>query len=123
MKFSTITLLLSMLLGNICNAYAQFLAERVRVSAGFAQGLLAKRVDPGYPKDARKQRIQGTVILKINISKAGDVEDVKLISGHPALAQAAIDAVKQWKYKPYLLNGTAVAVETQVQVNFTLAGS
>jgi protein TonB len=80
-------------------------------------------VNPDYPKDARKQGIQGPVILRVQISKAGDVTDVKLISGHPALAQAAINAVQQWKYKPYLLNGYPVEVETQVQVNFTLAGN
>jgi periplasmic protein TonB len=59
--------------------------------------------------------------LQVKIDKQGDVYDVKLISGHPQLAPAAIDAVKQWKYKPYLLNGYPVDVETQITVNFTLA--
>ena len=97
--------------------------QRVRVSTGVAERLLVKRVNPDYSKDLRKKRIQGMVVLKVRISKDGDVIDMKLVSGHPALAQAAIDAVKQWKYKPYLLNGEAVEVETQVLVNFTLAGS
>ncbi len=94
---------------------------RVRVSAGVESGLLQSRVDPVYPPLARQARIQGTVILKINVSKTGDVEHVEIVSGHPLLAPAAIEAVKQWKYKPFLLNGEPAEVETQVQVNFTLA--
>jgi protein TonB len=88
-----------------------------------AEALLVKKVNPDYPKDARKQRIQGVVALRVRINTTGDVTDATLISGHPALAQAAIDAVKQWKYKPSLLNGQPAEVETQVVVNFTLAGS
>jgi len=96
--------------------------QRVRVSAGVTSGLLIKRVQPNYPPLARQARIQGTVVLQAQISKTGDIENLQLISGHPMLAPAAIEAVKQWKYKPYLLNGEPVEVETQVQVNFTLAG-
>ncbi len=96
--------------------------QRVRVSAGVTQGLLVKRVQPNYPPLARQARIQGTVVLQAQISKTGDIENLQLISGHPMLAPAAIEAVKQWKYRPYLLNGEPVEVETQVQVNFTLAG-
>jgi protein TonB len=94
--------------------------QRVRVSQGVEQGLLKKKVDPVYPPDARDQKIQGVVLLQVIIDKEGNVTDVKLISGHPLLAPAAIDAVKQWKYRPFLLNGDAVSVETQVKVNFTL---
>jgi periplasmic protein TonB len=96
--------------------------QRVRVSAGVTAGLLVKRVQPAYPPLARQARIQGTVVLQAQISKTGDIENLQLISGHPMLAPAAIEAVKQWKYRPYLLNGEPVEVETQVQVNFTLAG-
>jgi protein TonB len=96
--------------------------RRVRVSSGVAQRLLVNRLHVEYPKDARKQRIQGMVTLSISIDTNGDVTDARLISGHPALAQAAIDAVKRLKYKPFLLDGQAMEVETQVQVNFTLAG-
>ena len=96
--------------------------QRVRVSAGVTSGLLVHRVAPTYPPLARQARIQGTVILQAQISKDGNIENLQLISGHPMLAPAAIEAVKQWKYKPYLLNGEPVEVETQVQVNFTLAG-
>jgi protein TonB len=96
--------------------------QRVRVSAGVTNGLLVHRVNPVYPPLARQARIQGMVMLQAQISKDGSIENLQLISGHPMLAPAAIEAVKQWKYKPYLLNGEPVEVDTQVQVNFTLAG-
>ena len=96
--------------------------QRVRVSQGVSQGLLVKRVQPAYPPLARQARIQGTVVLHAVISKDGSIENLQLVSGHPMLAPAAIDAVKQWKYKPYLLNGEPVEVETEVLVNFTLSG-
>jgi protein TonB len=95
--------------------------QRVRLSSDVAQGLLATKVQPEYPELARKARIQGTVCLRAEINKDGDVAELHLISGHPALAQAAIDAVKQWKYKPYQLDGRPVAVETPIQVSFTLS--
>lgn len=96
--------------------------QRVRVSQGVSQGLLVKRIQPNYPPLARQARIQGQVLLQAEISKDGSIQNLRLISGHPMLAPAAIEAVKQWKYKPYLLNGEPVEVETQVQVNFTLSG-
>ncbi|MGA2344971.1 MAG: TonB family protein [Candidatus Sulfotelmatobacter sp.] len=96
--------------------------QRVRVSSGVSSGLLIRKVNPTYPPLARQARIQGTVVLQAQISKDGSIENLQLISGHPMLAPAAIEAVKQWKYKPYLLNGEPVEVDTQVQVNFTLAG-
>lgn len=96
--------------------------QRVRVSTGVANALLLKKVNPKYPKDARKQHIQGTVSLRVQVSKDGDVVSTQVISGDPALTQAAIDAVKQWKFKPYLLNGHALEVDTQLLVNFTLSG-
>jgi len=95
---------------------------RIRVSSGVQSGLLVRKVQPNYPPLARQARIQGTVVLQAQISKDGSIINLQLISGHPMLAPAAIEAVKQWKYKPYLLNGEPVEVETQVQVNFTLAG-
>lgn len=95
---------------------------RVRVSQGVSTGLLVTKVQPLYPDDARLARIQGSVVLKAEIDKSGDVEELTLVSGHPLLAPAALEAVKQWKYKPYLLNGQPVAVETQVTVAFQLSG-
>jgi len=90
----------------------------------FAKTLLIKEVSPKYPEAAREQH-EGTVevVLKGLISKEGDVIDVQLISGPPVFMQPAIDAVKQWKYKPYLPNGQAMEFETEITVNFTPAAS
>ena len=96
--------------------------QRVRVSQGVSNGLLIKRVQPNYPPLARQARIQGQVVLHAEISKDGTIQNLQLISGHAMLAPAAIEAVKQWRYKPYLLNGEPVAVETEVIVNFSLSG-
>jgi periplasmic protein TonB len=96
--------------------------QRVRVSQGVSQGLLVRQVKPVYPPLARQARIQGVVVLQAVISKDGSIEGLHLVSGHPMLAPAAMDAVKQWKYKPYFLNGEPVEVETTINVNFTLAG-
>jgi len=96
--------------------------QRVRVSTGVATGLLIKKVTPNYPQLAKQARIQGQVVLQAEISKDGTIQNLQLISGHPMLAPAAIEAVRQWRYKPYLLNGEPVAVETQVVVNFSLSG-
>jgi periplasmic protein TonB len=96
--------------------------QRVRVSQGVSAGLLVRKVNPNYPPLARQARIQGQVVLRAVISKDGSIENLTLVSGHPMLAPAAIDAVKQWKYKPYLLNGEPVEVDTEVLVNFTLSG-
>jgi protein TonB len=79
-----------------------------------------KRVSPEFPAQARQLRIEGTVQLDATISKDGSVTNLKVISGHPILARAAVDAVKQWKYRPYLLNGQAVEIDTQIAVNFKL---
>jgi TonB family protein len=94
--------------------------KRVRISQGIATVLVVDKVQPEYPPDAREQHIQGNVLLHVIIGKEGNVENLQLISGHPLLAAAAIDAVRQWKYRPYLLNGQAVEIDTQVLVNFKL---
>jgi protein TonB len=96
--------------------------QRVRVSQGVTQGMVLHRVQPSYPPLARQARIQGSVVLQAEISKDGSIQNLHLISGHPMLAPSAIEAVKQWKYKPYILNGEPVEVETTITVNFTLAG-
>jgi len=95
--------------------------ERVRIAQGVSSGLLVTKVQPVYPPVARQARIQGSVVMKAVISQTGDVVSLELVSGHPMLAPAAMEAVKQWKYKPFLLNGNAVNVETQVTVNFALS--
>jgi protein TonB len=79
-------------------------------------------VEPPYPPIARAARVQGSVVLKAIIDREGNIQDLQLVSGHPLLVPAAIAAVKQWHYKPYLLNSQPVEVETTVTVIFTLAG-
>jgi protein TonB len=96
--------------------------QRVRVSSGVSEGLLIHKVTPNYPPLARSARIQGSVVLQALISKDGTIQNLRAVSGHPMLTPAAIEAVKQWRYKPYYLNGEPVEVETQITVNFTLAG-
>ncbi len=95
--------------------------QRVRISQGVTKGLLIRRIEPTYPALAKSARVQGEVVLRAIISKNGDIEDLQLVSGHPMLVQAAIDAVRQWKYKPYLLNGQPVEVDTTITVIFSLS--
>ena len=94
--------------------------QRVRVSQGVTKGLLVSRVEPTYPTVAHEARVQGVVVLTAIIGKDGNVERLQLESGNPLLVQAAIDAVKQWRYKPFLLNGQPVEIETTITVNFQL---
>ena len=96
--------------------------RRIQVSGGVSQGFLIQQVRPAYPALAIAARVQGPVILNALISRGGAIENLRLVSGHPMLAQAAIEAVRQWRYRPYLLNGEPVEVETQITVNFTLGG-
>jgi periplasmic protein TonB len=96
--------------------------QRVRVSQGVSEGLLVHQVRPVYPPLARSARIQGSVVLQAVIGKDGSIQNLRLVSGHPMLTSSAMEAVKQWKYKPYFLNGEPVEVDTQITVNFTLAG-
>jgi periplasmic protein TonB len=95
--------------------------KRVRVPARIAEANLVYDVAPKYPPEAGRARIEGTVVLLAVIGKDGTVEDVRVESGLPMLAQAAIEAVKQWRYRPYLLNGEPVEVNSQITINFTLS--
>jgi protein TonB len=94
--------------------------QRVRVSQGVTKGMVVYRIEPAYPPLAREARIQGVVVLTAIINKDGNIQNLQLVSGHPMLAPAAIDAVKHWRYKPFLLNGQPVEVETTVTVNFRM---
>ena len=96
--------------------------SRVRVSQGVVSGLAISQPKPLYPQMARMARVQGAVVLQAVISKSGAIENLRVVSGHPMLQQSALDAVRQWRYRPYLLNGEPVEVETQITVNFNLAG-
>jgi protein TonB len=94
--------------------------QAFKVSQGVTQGLLVHRVQPVFPRQALQTHRDGAVQLQANISADGNVTAVKVLSGDSVLAHAATDAVKQWKYKPYLLNGQPIAIETQITVNFKL---
>jgi periplasmic protein TonB len=94
--------------------------QRIRISAGVTRGLLIQRVEPAYPTLAKAARVQGDVVLSAIIDANGQIKNLQLVSGHPMLVPAAIAAVKQWRYKPYLLNGQPVEVETTITVIFTL---
>ncbi len=86
-------------------------------------GSLLTRVQPDYPYPAKMAHVQGQVVLAAIISKQGTIENLRLVAGHPMLVRAAIEAVSRWRYRPYILNGEPVEVETQITVNFTLGGS
>jgi protein TonB len=95
-------------------------AQKLKVSQGVSQGLLIKSVQPVYPQQARQMHTQGSVELLASIGKDGSITAVKLISGDSVLSRAAMDAVKQWKYKPYYLNDQPVEIQTQITVKFKL---
>jgi len=96
--------------------------KKVNISAGVATGMLLQKTVPVYPPIAKAARVSGTVVLQATISKTGSIENLRVISGPAMLQQAAMDAVKSWRYRPYLLNNEPVEVETTVNVIFTLGG-
>jgi protein TonB len=110
------------IIGGTPVAVPKVAVQRVRVSQGVTQGMVVHRVQPTYPPLARTARVQGAVVLAAIIGKDGTVQNLHVLNGHPLLTQAALDAVKQWRYKPYILNGEPVEVDTQITVNFTLSG-
>jgi TonB family protein len=97
--------------------------KRIRVGGKVQHARLVRHVRPEYPALAKQARIDGLVVLNVAISPAGNVEEIDVESGHPLLIPAAVNAVKQWGYRPVLLNGVPVAVETEVQVTFALGDS
>lgn len=94
--------------------------RKVKVARGVTQGLLIKRVNPSYPEQAREAWIQGTVVLRAEISKEGDIAGLELVSGPIELAGSAVSAVRKWKYNPYMLDSERVAVLTEITVNYQL---
>jgi protein TonB len=88
----------------------------------WAEGNLIYRVQPDYPPIARQAGIHGTVELRAVISKSGTIENLVVVAGHPMLVKSAIDAVRDWRYRPYLLNNEPIEVETEITVNFVLSG-
>jgi protein TonB len=95
--------------------------QRIRVGGNVQKANLINAPKPVYPPLARQARISGTVKLNAIISKEGAIEQLTVVSGHPLLIPSALEAVKQWRYKPTLLNGEPVEVITQIDVNFTLS--
>jgi len=96
---------------------------RIRVASRVVQANLIHDVPPQYPAEAGRARIEGTVVLLAVIGRDGMVQDLRVESGLPILAQAAIDAVKQWRYKPYMIDGEPVEVASRITINFTLSTS
>lgn len=97
--------------------------KRIRVAARIVEANLIYDVTPQYPSEAGRARIEGAVVLLATIGTDGTVKDVRVESGLPILAQAAINAVKQWRYKPYMIDGEPVEVDSRITINFTLSAS
>jgi protein TonB len=95
--------------------------KRIRVGGQVESAKLIFQPKPEYPQLAKMARIQGVVRLEAIISKDGTIQDLKVVSGHPLLVKAALEAVQRWRYQPTLLNGEPVEVVTEIDVNFTLA--
>jgi protein TonB len=112
-------------IGNIFDSGSKVKAaptKALKISSGVMAGMIVLKTQPVYPPIAKAARVSGTVVLQATISKTGAIENLHVISGPQMLVQAAQDAVRQWRYKPYLLNGEPVEVETTVNVIFTLGG-
>jgi protein TonB len=95
---------------------------RIKQGGNVTAAAIVTQTRPLYPALARQARIQGNVVLHAIIDKEGKVAELQVISGHPLLVQSALDAVKQWRYKPTLLNGDPVEVDTTITVTFTMGG-
>ena len=108
--------------GNVQQASAVEPEEIIQLAPDAAEGSLLHRVEPEYPEEARQQKIQGAVVLDVRIGRDGAIQDVKLVSGQPLLADAAIAAVKQWRFKPRVLKGQPVEMQTRVTLNFRMPG-
>jgi protein TonB len=96
--------------------------QRVSISSGIAAGLVMQKTSPVYPAIAKTARVQGTVVIQATISKTGSIENPHVVSGPVMLRQSALDAVKTWRFRPYMISNEPVDVETTVNVNFALGG-
>jgi periplasmic protein TonB len=96
--------------------------KRIRIGGNVQAAKMERQVQPTYPQIAKSAHIQGTVILHAIIAKDGSVQELTYVSGPPLLMRAAMDAVRQWRYQPTLLNGDPVEVDTTISVIFTLGG-
>jgi protein TonB len=116
MRKTSITLCWVLMVACVSSA-GQQVAE---IARGNADEHLIKRIDPEYPPLAKAARLQGKVLLKVTISKDGAVTSVSVVSGHPMLIPSAVEAVKKWQYKPFLVDGQPVAVKTEIELPFSL---
>jgi protein TonB len=96
--------------------------QKVSISSGIAVGLLIQKTAPIYPPIAKTARVSGTVVIQATISRNGTIENLRVVSGPAMLRQSALDAVKTWRFRPYMLSGEPVEVETTVNVNFAMGG-
>jgi len=94
--------------------------KHLRVSSGVANSLKTHDVQPHYPREAQEQGIQGDVLLNATIDSKGNLVNLKVVQGDPILVSAAVDAVKKWKYRPFILNGEPVDVDTTIKIQFHL---
>jgi protein TonB len=92
------------------------------VISNLQPGMVLQRVEPVYPAIAKQIHLQGEVVLRATVSKEGTVESLQVVSGHPLLTRAALDAVSQWRFRPYQLNGAPIEVDAQITVRFVLGG-
>lgn len=106
--------------GNVLHALPEMPTTRLRVGGNVLAARAINKVPPVYPTEARRQHISGTVRLHAIIAKDGTVKNVEVLSGHPSLVDAAMDAVRQWRYSPTMLEGEPVEVDTTIDVTFSL---
>jgi protein TonB len=109
---------LGALLSSASSSVSRPSLARIRISQGVSQGMVIKRVQPRYPANALSAHIQGAVLIEATVNKEGIVVNPKVLSGDTMLAAAALDAVRQWRYKPYYLDGEPVEIQTQITINF-----
>jgi TonB family protein len=107
-------------LGGVFSTNPTIPAAAPPVSQGISEGVVEHRVRPVYPEQARTLRLEGQVVVQATVTENGAVRDLKVLSGHPMLARAAVDAVSQWRYRPYRLNGKPIAMQTNVTIDFKL---
>jgi len=116
-------LVLSLALGVACFAQEPTVHAPVRISSGVMAGNLLTKVVPVFPEEAKRQRVNGMVVLHAIIGTDGLVKDLRVVSGPKLLQASYLDAVKQWTYKPYLLNGVPVEVETTIALHINMGGT
>ncbi|RPJ54763.1 MAG: energy transducer TonB, partial [Acidobacteria bacterium] len=104
----------------VATSVQQNVGEPASVQEQLALNLVIKKVPPTYPQQAKAVRLEGTVTVRILVTAKGIVDQVEVVSGHPLLVQGAIDAVRQWKFKPYVEYGHATPFTTELQIPFTL---